>query len=40
VVHVFYEPVREHYDLETLWMNAQKVELKKPRRAKSEKRAA
>ncbi|MFM1848142.1 MAG: ribosome silencing factor [Pseudomonadota bacterium] len=34
VVHVFYEPVREHYDLESLWMNAQKVELKKPRRAK------
>ena len=28
VVHIFYEPVREHYDLESLWMNASKVELK------------
>jgi ribosome-associated protein len=40
VVHVFYEPVREHYDLESLWMNAQKIEVKKPRRGKGEKAAA
>jgi ribosome-associated protein len=28
VVHLFYEPVREHYDLESLWMRAQKLELR------------
>jgi len=27
VVHVFYEPVREYYDLESLWIQAPKVEL-------------
>lgn len=27
IVHVFYEPMRDHYDLERLWKNAMKVEL-------------
>lgn len=27
VIHIFYEPVREHYDLERLWKNSMKVEL-------------
>jgi ribosome-associated protein len=27
VVHVFYEPVREHYDIESLWIRGQKMEL-------------
>lgn len=27
IVHVFYGPVREHYDLERLWKNALKLDL-------------
>ena len=27
VVHVFYEPVRELYDLESLWMRARRLEM-------------
>lgn len=27
VVHVFYEPVRDYYDLEGLWVEAQRTEL-------------
>lgn len=27
IVHVFYGPMREHYDLERLWKNSMKVEL-------------
>jgi ribosome-associated protein len=27
VIHIFYQPVREFYDLEGLWMEAPKVEL-------------
>lgn len=27
VVHVFYEPVREIYDLESLWMRARRLEM-------------
>jgi ribosome-associated protein len=30
VVHVFYEPVREFYDLERLWARAPRVELPEP----------
>lgn len=30
VVHVFYEPVREFYDLEGLWGDAPKVQLPEP----------
>ena len=26
VVHIFYEPLRDKYDLESLWMNAKSVE--------------
>ena len=29
VVHVFYEPVREIYDLESLWMRARRLEMVK-----------
>jgi ribosome-associated protein len=28
VVHVFYEPVRAYYDLESLWIEAPRVELR------------
>jgi ribosome-associated protein len=27
VVHVFYEPMRDHYDLESLWMKARRLEM-------------
>jgi ribosome-associated protein len=27
VAHIFYEPTRAHYDLESLWMTAERVEL-------------
>jgi ribosome-associated protein len=30
VVHVFYHPLREHYDLESLWMDAPRVPLQVP----------
>jgi ribosome-associated protein len=30
VVHVFYHPVREHYDLESLWSDAPRVALEVP----------
>ena len=30
VVHVFYVPVREFYDLERLWARAPRVELPEP----------
>ena len=30
VVHVFYHPIREYYDLEGLWMDAPRVELDVP----------
>jgi ribosome-associated protein len=30
VVHVFYAPVREHYDLERLWARARRCELPAP----------
>ncbi|NLF26100.1 MAG: ribosome silencing factor [Deltaproteobacteria bacterium] len=29
IIHVFYEPEREHYDLESLWHNARKLDLSK-----------
>jgi ribosome-associated protein len=28
VIHIFYEPVREFYDLEGLWADADKIEIK------------
>lgn len=41
VVHIFYEPLRERYDLESLWTDAQTVERKalssKRREGKQEK---
>jgi ribosome-associated protein len=30
IVHIFYEPVREFYDLEGLWSQAARVELPEP----------
>ncbi len=30
IVHIFYEPVREFYDLEALWSQAPRVELPEP----------
>ena len=30
ILHVFYEPIREEYDLEALWKNAKKLKLNLP----------
>jgi ribosome-associated protein len=34
VVHVFHHPVREHYDLESLWSDAPRVEIEVPAEAR------
>ena len=34
IVHVFHHPVREHYDLESLWIDAPRVELDLPPEAR------
>jgi ribosome-associated protein len=35
VMHVFYEPVREHYDIEGLWSRARKIDLQKSEKLRS-----
>ena len=30
IVHIFYQPIREFYDLESLWAHATRVELPEP----------
>ena len=35
VVHIFYEPVREFYDLERLWVRAPRVTLPEPYRTQA-----
>jgi ribosome-associated protein len=35
IVHVFYQPVREFYDLERLWQHAPRVELPEPLRSQA-----
>ncbi len=32
VVHIFYEPLREHYDVEGLWIRAEKISFKKDKK--------
>lgn len=27
IVHIFYEPMREHYDIEGLWINAKRTDI-------------
>ena len=34
VVHVFYHPIREHYDLEGLWIDAPRVQIDVPDEAR------
>jgi ribosome-associated protein len=36
IVHVFYEPVREYYDLERLWAHAPRLVLPEPYRSQAE----
>jgi ribosome-associated protein len=36
IVHIFYEPVREFYDLERLWVRAPRVRLPEPYRSQAE----
>lgn len=36
IVHIFYEPVREFYDLERLWVRAPRVKLPEPYRSQVE----
>jgi ribosome-associated protein len=38
IIHIFYEPLRAHYDIEGLWLQAQPVEI--PERDDSDLRAA
>jgi ribosome-associated protein len=35
VIHVFYQPAREFYDLEGLWLEAPRIELDEDRKRKS-----
>jgi ribosome-associated protein len=35
VIHIFYQPVREFYDLEGLWLEAPRIELDEDNRQKS-----
>jgi ribosome-associated protein len=35
IIHVFYEPVREFYDLEGLWMDAKRIETPALKKQKS-----
>lgn len=35
VIHIFYEPIREFYDLEGLWIEAPRVELNNEKRQKT-----
>jgi ribosome-associated protein len=35
IVHVFYKPVREFYDLERLWAHAPRVQLPEPLRSQA-----
>lgn len=36
IVHIFYEPVREYYDLERLWGHAPRLALPEPYRSQAE----
>ena len=36
IVHIFYEPVREYYDLERLWAHAPRLMLPEPYRSQAE----
>jgi len=36
IVHIFYEPVREYYDLERLWAHAPRLPLPEPYRSQAE----
>ncbi len=38
IVHIFYEPSRAHYDIESLWISAQKVTLSRAKNGKIGKR--
>ena len=40
IVHVFYEPAREHYDIEGLWINARRADVKEGQDLEKELRAA
>ena len=35
VVHLFHHPIREHYDIESLWIDAQRVAIDVPPEARS-----
>jgi ribosome-associated protein len=35
IVHVFYQPIREFYDLERLWQHAPRVQLPEPLRSQA-----
>lgn len=37
VIHVFYQPLREFYELERLWADAPRIEIKKPMKRNAKK---
>ena len=37
IIHVFYEPVREFFDLEGLWVDAKRIEIPAPKKLKRSK---
>ena len=37
IIHVFYEPVREFFDLEGLWVDAKRIEIPSPKKLKRSK---
>jgi ribosome-associated protein len=40
IVHVFYEPVREFYDLESLWIDARRIPIPSLKKAKDKTKAS
>ena len=40
VIHIFYQPLRDFYELERLWADAPRIEIKKGTKEKAEKKSS